>query len=93
MDSQETPKNKTNPFSQVPVEVTVCVGKSRPKVRELLSLAPQSVLILDKQVDDPVELYVGQRLIARGVLEEVEGSEKGRLAVRLTEVKQPDDAL
>ena len=82
-----------NPFSQVPVEVTSCVGKAHPKVRDLLSLEPQSVLLLDKTVDDPVELYVGQRLIARGVLEEEEGQTPARLIARLTEVAQADGSL
>jgi flagellar motor switch protein FliN len=33
-----------------------------------------------------VELFVGDRLIARGELEELEGENKGQLALRLTEV-------
>lgn len=74
------------PFAQVPVEITISVGKARPRIRELLDLAPDAVLPLDRNVDDPVELYVGQRLIARGVLEEAEEEGSGRLAVRLTEV-------
>ena len=37
-------------------------------------------------MDDPVELYVGDRLIARGELTELEGENAGKLAVRLTEV-------
>jgi len=36
-----------------------------------------------------VDLFVGGRLIARGQLEQVEGSEAGQLAVRLTEVVSP----
>ena len=45
-----------------------------------------AVLALDKKVSDPVELYVGDRLIARGELEEVGEDGAGGLAVRLTEV-------
>jgi flagellar motor switch protein FliN len=75
-----------NPFVQVPIEITVSVGKARPMVRELLRLAPDSVLVLDRRVADPVELYVGDKLIARGELEELEGAQAGQLAVRLTEV-------
>lgn len=73
---------KDNPFSQVPIEITVSVGKARPQVRELLRLGRDAVLTLDRRVDDPVELYVGDRLIARGELQE----QDGQLAVRLTEV-------
>ena len=80
----------SSPFTQVPVEVTVCVGKARPKVRDLLRMGPGGVLVLDSTVNDPVELYVGDRLIARGELVEAEGATNGELAVRLTEVVQTD---
>lgn len=77
---------ETNPFSQVPIEVTISVGRARPLVRDLLRLSKDAVLQLDRRVDDPVELYVGDRLIARGELTELEGEHAGQLAVRLTEV-------
>ena len=76
----------SNPFGQVPIEVTISVGKARPLVRDLLRLSRDAVLALDRRVDDPVELYVGDRLIARGELQELEGDNSGQLAVRLTEV-------
>ena len=78
--------NENNPFAQVPIEVTISVGKARPLVRDLLRLSRDAVLPLDRRVDDPVELYVGDRLIARGELEELEGEQAGQLAVRLTKV-------
>ena len=76
----------TNPFSQVPIEITISVGRARPMVRELLRLQRDAVLPLDRRVDDLVELYVGDRLIARGELQELEGDQAGQLAVRVTEV-------
>ena len=82
-----------NPFSAVPIEITISVGKARPLIRELLKLGQDAVLPLDKRVDDPVELYVGDRLIARGELEEMEGDAQGQLAVRLTEVADLQDGL
>jgi flagellar motor switch protein FliN len=75
-----------NPFAQVPIEVTISVGKARPLVKDLLRLGKDAVLPLDRRVDDPVELYVGDRLIARGELTELDGDMAGQLAVRLTEV-------
>jgi flagellar motor switch protein FliN len=75
-----------NPFSQVPIEVTISVGKARPLVADLLRLGKDAVLTLDRRVDDPVELFVGDRLIARGELQELDGDQAGQLAVRLTEV-------
>lgn len=83
----------SNPFAMVPIEIIISVGKARPLIRDLLNLGPDAVLQLDKRVEDPVELYVGERLIARGELEELEGDQKGQLAVRLTEVADLQDSL
>ncbi len=76
----------SHPLRNVPVEVTISVGRARPLVRDLLELGENAVLPLDKRIDDPVDLFVGGRLIARGQLEQIEGSDTGQLAVRLTEV-------
>lgn len=75
-----------SPFGQVPIEILISVGKARPQVRDLLRLQRDAVLPLDRRVDDPVELYIGDRLIARGELQELEGDQAGQLAVRLIEV-------
>lgn len=80
----ETPGSRM--LQQIPIEVTVSVGKARPLVQDLLNLSESAVLPLDRRIDDPVEIYVGDKLIARGELQEMEGADQGQLAVRLTEV-------
>lgn len=85
--------SQASPFTQVPVEVTVCVGRARPRVRDLLRLGPGGILPLDRSVDDPVELFVGDRLIARGELVEDEDGPPGQLAVRLTEIVAIEDRV
>ncbi|HCP82302.1 MAG TPA: hypothetical protein DIT67_12225 [Octadecabacter sp.] len=85
----EAPVTPSNPLQNVPIEVTISVGRARPLVRDLLELGENAILPLDKRIDDPVDLLVGGRLIARGQLEQLEGSESGQLAVRLTEVIAP----
>ncbi|MCR9146835.1 MAG: FliM/FliN family flagellar motor switch protein [Rhodobacteraceae bacterium] len=92
-DPSETPTELRNPFSSVPIEITISVGKARPLIRDLLKMGKNAVLPLDRGVDDAVELYVGERLIARGELEEMEGENEGQLAVRLTEVADLQDGL
>jgi flagellar motor switch protein FliN len=79
------------PFGKVPIEITVSVGRARPRVRDLLALKGDSVLPLDRRIDDPVELYIGEELIATGELIEIEGEGEGegQLGVRLIEVKKP----
>lgn len=91
-DAPPTAKND-NPFNQVPIEITISVGRARPLIRDLLKMRPDSVLQLDKRIEDPVELYIGDRLIARGELEELEGEAAGQLAVRLTEVADLKNGL
>ncbi len=84
---------ESSPFSNIPVEVTISVGRARPRISELLSLGENAVLPLDRKIDDPVELYVGDRLIARGELQELDGENAGQLAVRLTDVADLDGPL
>lgn len=82
-----------HPFTRVPVEITVSVGRAYPVVRELLTLEKEAVLVLDKRVEDPVDLYIGDKLVARGELQELDGENAGRLAVRLTEVAELPSGL
>lgn len=77
---------EASPFARVPIEVTISVGVARPTVKELLQLKQDDVLALDKRIEDPVDLYVGDRLIAQGELQEVEGDPNGQIAVRLTKL-------
>lgn len=90
MDNMDTEKpsalDTSNPFTAVPIEISVCVGKARPLVRDLISLTEEAVLKLDKTIDDPVEVYVGEKLIAFGRLEEPDDASDGQLHVRITEI-------
>jgi len=92
-DAQNFDGNGQNPFTQVPIEITVSVGKARPLIKDLLKLQGDSVLPLDKRIEDAVELYIGDKLIARGELQEMEGENEGQLAVRLTEVADLQNGL
>ncbi|WP_284267040.1 FliM/FliN family flagellar motor C-terminal domain-containing protein [Roseicyclus amphidinii] len=68
----------------VPIEIRVSVGRARPLLRDVMALAPDAVLPLDSRIEDPVALYVGDRMIAEGELVELEGERAGQLAVRVT---------
>lgn len=85
-DNEALQSQDEHPLHAIPIEVTVSVGKARPLVRDLLKLSENAVLPLDRKIQDPVELYIGDRLIARGELQELEGGEPGQLAIKLTEV-------
>ena len=88
-DQTDTGKHRRAIFS-VPVTVTVSVGHAKPVIGELLAMRRDMVLPLSSRVDDPVRIMVGERVIARGELEEI-GDEPGRLGVRLTEVISVSD--
>ena len=86
MDDMLPDSSVQSPFNDVPIEITVCIGHAKPTVGELLMLAPNAILTLDAMVDDPVSLYVGERLIGKGILEENTEGDSGQLVVKLTEV-------
>lgn len=88
-DSSDEGKHRRAIFS-VQVDVVVSVGQARPVIGELLAMRRDMVLPLSTRVDDPVQIMVGDRIIARGELEEM-GDETGRLGVRLTEVVDVTD--
>lgn len=72
-------------FYSLPVEILVCVGTARPALGELLTMGSDAVILLDRRLEDPVDIRVGDRVIARGELQELEDG-SGRLGVRLTEI-------
>jgi len=81
----DTADQPENAFLGVPVEMTISVGKAKPLISELLSLSQGAIIPLDSRIDDLVEVYIGEKLIAKGELQEIEG-EAGKLGVRLTQV-------
>lgn len=76
----------------VPIDIVVAVGQAQPVIGELLAMRRDTVLPLSSRVDDPVQIMVGDRIIARGELEEL-GEDGGRLGVRLTEVVDVTDLI
>jgi len=70
----------------VPVELTVVIGKKAVRIGDILRLGPGSILELDKASGEPLDIYANGRLIARG--EAVVVGE--RYGVRLTEVLVAD---
>jgi flagellar motor switch protein FliN len=72
-------------FYSLPVEIVVCVGTARPALGDLLAMGSDAVILLDRRLDDPVDIRVGDRVIARGELQELEDG-SGRLGVRLTQI-------
>jgi flagellar motor switch protein FliN/FliY len=76
-------------FLSLPVEIIVSVGSARPPLGELFAMDRDALIVLDRRIDDPVDIRVGDRVIARGELQELDDG-SGRLGVRLTEVMDHD---
>ena len=73
----------------IPLQVSVEVGRSRILVKDLLQMSEGYVVELDKLAGEPLELYVNSRLIARG--EAVLVNDK--LGLRLTDVVSPSERI
>ena len=66
----------------VPVQVSAVLGRSRMDVGQLLKLGPGTVLELDRKVGEAIDIYVNDRLVARGEVVLVED----KLGVTMTEI-------
>lgn len=78
----ETPSRKLELLLDVPLEVSVELGRSRLSIQHLLALGPGSVVELDKLAGESLDILVNGSLIARG--EAVVVNDK--FGVRLTDV-------
>ncbi len=87
---ETTAENRRNrAIFSVPVELVVSVGRARPRICDLLDMEKDALIPLDTKIEDPVEILVGDRVLARGELHELEDG-SGRLGVRLTEILEFD---
>ncbi|MHA1558395.1 MAG: flagellar motor switch protein FliN [Alphaproteobacteria bacterium] len=68
----------------VPVQIYVVLGKTTMTVSDLLKLGHGSVIELDKQVGEVIDVYVNNQLVARGEIIIVDG----KLGITLTEMVQ-----
>lgn len=73
------------PLHQVRTTLQVCVGSATVTVGDLLAAQAQQVLVLDRGVDQAVDLVLEGQVVARGLLVAV----GDRFAVKLTELPAP----
>lgn len=76
------------PVYDVPVNISAVLGKAHVDVNSLLKLSSGSVLELDRKVGEAIDIYVNNRLVARGEVVVVED----RLGVTMTEIIKDGDA-
>ena len=71
-----------NTLMDVPVRVDVVLGEARMPIEELMQMAPGDVVGLDRSTRQEVDIYVSDRLMARGKLVIADGE----LGVTLSEI-------
>jgi len=69
----------------IELEATLQFGSRELPLREVLELGPGDVVELDRHVSEPVDLVVGDRIVARGEVV----VQNGNFALRITEVATP----
>ncbi|MBT3765229.1 MAG: flagellar motor switch protein FliN [Rhodospirillaceae bacterium] len=72
----------------IPVQVSAVLGKSSMQVSQILKLGRGAVVELDRKVGEAVDIYVNNRLVARGEVVVVEE----RLGVTMTEIIKTDQS-
>ncbi len=73
----------------IPVQVSAVLGRATMQVSQLLKLGRGAVVELDRKLGEAVDIYVNNRLVARG---EVVMVEDNRLGVTMTEIVKSDRA-
>lgn len=86
--NRDEPSN-LSAVADVPVKISAVLGKSSMSVSELLSLSEGSVIELDRNIGDAIDIYVNNRLVARGEVVMVEG----QLGVTMTEIVKQEGGL
>ncbi|NQU58591.1 MAG: flagellar motor switch protein FliN [Rhodospirillales bacterium] len=87
MDEEVTRKDLDAVYD-IPVQVTAVLGKAEMQVSQLLKLGRGAVVELDRKVGEAIDIYVNNRLVARGEVVVVDE----RLGVTMTEIIKSDQS-
>lgn len=85
---EEQPRN-LDLILDVPLRISVVLGKTRKPIKEVLKMMPGAIVELDKLVNEPVEIYVNGKLIAEGEVVVINEN----FGVRLTHIISPRERL
>jgi len=87
-DISEMPRNAQDleAVYDIPVQVSAVLGKATMQVSQLLKLGRGAVVELDRKVGEAIDIYVNNRLVARGEVVVVDD----RLGVTMTEIIKTD---
>ena len=88
MEIEDKTASDLAPVFDVPVSISAVLGRATMSVAQLLQLNKGSVLELDRKVGEAIDIFVNNRLIARGEVVVVED----RLGVTMTEIIKTEDS-
>ncbi len=88
-DSSRQGQDNLEFILDLPLEISVELGRSRMQIRDLLQLGQGSIVELNKMAGEPAEIYVNNKLLAKG--EVVVVNEK--FGIRLSEIISPADRV
>ena len=88
MQEEGSPQN-IDFLLDIPLEITVELGRTKIKVGDLLKLSQGSVVELDSMTDQPLEIFVNKKLMARGEVVVV----NDKFGIRLTNIISPGDRV
>jgi flagellar motor switch protein FliN/FliY len=71
----------------IPVQISAVLGSTEMQVSQLLKLGRGAVVELDRKVGEPVDIYVNNRLVARGEVVIVED----KIGITMTEIIKPEN--
>jgi flagellar motor switch protein FliN len=81
--------NNIDLLYDIPLEITVELGRTKLQIRKILELGPGAVIQLDKLAGEPVDILANQKLIAKGEVVVIEEN----FGVRITDIISPVDRL
>lgn len=86
---QEAEANNLNMLLDIPLQVTVELGRTKRSVKEILELSSGSIIELDKLAGEPVDILVNNHLIAKGEVVVIDEN----FGVRVTDILSQSDRL
>lgn len=86
--TQHAPRN-LDLIMDVPLDFSVVLGKSKKTIKDVLSLSTGSVVELDKMTDEPLEIHVNGKLIAKGEVVVINES----FGIRITNIQSKEQRV
>ncbi|MBT2573348.1 flagellar motor switch phosphatase FliY [Bacillus sp. ISL-51] len=88
-DAAHASRNNLDMLMDIPLSITVELGRTKRSVKEILELSAGSIIELDKLAGEPVDILVNQRIVAKGEVVVIEEN----FGVRVTDILSQADRL